>query len=104
VAAAATEQLSDPSGVVVIHAALARELRKSPAPIHAGELLGHSADFHAGETVYVTSRGNDGGQSVLAVGLAKLDAVALDSSDAPAVAVDELHMLWRHALAEPGAG
>jgi len=97
VVVAATEHTPDPSGVVVIHAELARELRKSPAPIRAGELLGHSADFRAGETVYVTSRGADGGQSVLALGLARIDAIALPGSEAPAIVVDDLHFLWRSA-------
>src|SRR5207342_2802103 len=97
VAAAETEDLPDPSGVVVIRAELARKLRRTPAPIHAGELLGHSADFRAGETVYVTSRGADGGQSVVALGLAKIDAIALPDSEAPAIVVDDLHFLWRSA-------
>ena len=102
--AAATEHAPGPTGAVVIGAELARELRKAPAPIHAGELLGHSAGFHAGEAVYVSSRGRDGGQSVVAVGMATLDAELLDASAGPAIAVDQLHMLWRHALADSNPG
>src|SRR5207342_2270326 len=76
VVVAATEPARDPVGVVVIHAELAHALRTTPGPIHVGELLGHSANFHNGDAVYVTSRGDDGGQSVIAIGLAKLDADA----------------------------
>jgi len=94
-AAVATEAGRLFRGVVVVGAARARELRKAPSAVRAGDLIGRSGDFRAGDWLYVTSRGHDGGQSVLATGAAMIDFDKLGELDAQAAVVDALELLWR---------
>jgi hypothetical protein len=80
-AVAGTEHGRSFRGVVIVGPERARELRKSAAPIRAGELLGRSGEFRVGDWLYVTGRGADGGQSVLATGVAAVDFDQLDKLD-----------------------
>ena len=89
-------------GTATISGELGRRLRKAVAPIRAHALLGHSGEFLAGDSVYVTTRGRDGGQSTLGVGRAAVDAAALRHCDADAVVVDDLQLLWPDARASEG--
>jgi glutamate 5-kinase len=98
-------------GVVVVNADTGRALRAMPVAIKAADVLGCSGDFHAGDQIYVTSRGRDGGQYAIAIGTAEIDASALrglrvasgnSSRELPqaldAVAAEGLHVLWRLAV------
>ena len=100
--AVATEAEGAVHGVAIIGGEIARALRSAPRPIRAGELLGHSGEFQAGDFVYVATRGRDGGQSVLGIGTAAIDASALAGAAREAVVVDALALLWDSA--QPGAG
>jgi hypothetical protein len=99
-AAAATELHARVRGVVVIEATLGRALRAQPGPIRAGQLLGSSGSFDTGDPVYVTTRGRDGGQGVLAIAIAGIAAKKLAGAAADAVAADGLQLLWRSAFSE----
>jgi len=99
-AVAATEVPRVFRGVVTIGAARARELRKGPTPVRVADLIGRSGDFHAGDWLYVTSRGHDGGQSVLATGTALVDFDELGLLDPQAPVIGEPELLWRNASGE----
>jgi hypothetical protein len=99
-AAAATELHARVCGVVVIEAALGRSLRTQPAPIRAGQVLGSSGQFEAGDALYVTTRGRDGGQGVLAIAIAGIGAKELAAAGKEAIAADGLQMIWSSAHAE----
>jgi hypothetical protein len=86
--------------VLVVGAERARELRRGSAPIRVGELIGRSGDFHAGDWLYITARGHDGGQSVLATGAAAVDFDRLAGLDAQAPVVEAPELLWRSAIVE----
>src|SRR6478735_5196760 len=94
VAAAATEH-DAVRGVATIRGELGRRLRNSRAPIRAQDLLDHSGEFLAGDLLYVTTRGRDGGQSTLGIGRAAVDAAALDRCAGDVVVVGALELLWR---------
>jgi hypothetical protein len=81
-------------GVVVVGAERARELKSGPSPIRVVDLVDRSGDFRAGDRLYVTARGRDGGQSVLATGAAVVDFDQLAGLDAQATVVDGLELLW----------
>jgi hypothetical protein len=98
--AAATDMPREFRGVVTIGAQRARELRKGPIPVRVVDLVGRSGDFHAGDWLYVTSRGHDGGQSVLATGTAAVDFDELPLLDPQASVVSEPELLWRAARSE----
>jgi hypothetical protein len=95
--AAATDMPREFRGVVTIGAQRARELRKGPIPVRVADLVGCSGDFHVGDWLYVTSRGHDGGQSVLATGTAAIDFDELPLLDPHASVVSEPELLWRAA-------
>ena len=103
-AVAVTEDDQGIRGVATINGALGRALRKAPAPIRAGELLGHSGEFQAGDFLYVTTRGRDGGQSTLGIGTAAVASSALDHCAADTVVIDGLALLWRDAPEGTGEG
>jgi len=94
-AVAATEAGRLFRGVVVVGAERAQELKRGPFPIRAADLVDSSGDFRAGDWLYVTARGYDGGQSVLASGTAAVDFDQLAGLDAQATVVDGLELLWR---------
>src|SRR5436190_23933819 len=93
-AAVATESGRVYRGVVVVGAERARSLKRGPSPIVAADLIDRSGDFRCGDWLYVTSRGHDGGQSVLATGAAAVDFDQLAVLDAQATVVDGLELLW----------
>jgi hypothetical protein len=93
-AVAATDSSRQFRGVVVVDGRRARELRKRLAPLRAGELLGKSGEARTGDWIYVTSRGQDGGQSVFAVGKALIDFEQLRGVDADALVVDVVELMW----------
>jgi hypothetical protein len=99
-AAAVTELHARVCGAVVIDAALGRALRAQPAPIRAGQLLGSSGCFGAGDALYITTRGRDGGQGVLGIGIAGLAAAGIEHAAPDAIVVDGLQLLWRSATGE----
>jgi hypothetical protein len=94
-AVAATEAGRIYRGVVVIGAERAQELKRGPSPIRAADLIDRSGEFRAGDRLYVTARGYDGGQSVLATGAAAFDFDRIAGLDAQATVVDGLELLWR---------
>lgn len=87
-------------GVLTVGAERARELRRTETPVCAGDLLGRSGEFLAGDWLYVTSRGHDGGQSVLAIGTAMVDAARIGALDPQALVISQLQLLWRSATSE----
>ena len=96
----ATESANAARGVVVVDSATGRALRAKPGAIRAEAVLDCSGDFRAGEPVYVTMRGRDGGQNALAVGTAGIDASALHGEpphDLEVVVAEGLRLLWRSA-------
>jgi len=99
-AEAGTDMSREFRGVLTIGAERARELRKRPIPVRAVDLIGRSGDFHAGDWLYVTSRGHDGGQAVLATGAAAVDFDELPLMDPEAAVIGEPELLWRHASSE----
>jgi hypothetical protein len=99
-AAVATEHGRSFRGVVIVGARRARELRSSASPIRAGDLVGRSGEFHAGEWLYVTGRGSDGGQSVLATGMAVVDFDRLAGLDPDAPVISHVELKWRGAGGE----
>ena len=101
---AVTEDDEGIRGVATVSSALGRALRKAPAPIRAADLLGHSGDFQAGDFLYVTTRGGDGGQSTLGIGTAAIASAALHDCAADTVAIDGLALLWRDAPEGSGEG
>jgi hypothetical protein len=98
--AAATDTARAFRGVLTIGAERARELRRSATPVCAGDLVARSGEFNAGDWLYVTSRGHDGGQSVLATGVALVDAARIDALDPQARVIEQLQLLWRSATSE----
>ena len=103
-AVAATEGDRSIRGVAIISGELARALEHRPAPIRAGELLGHSGEFRAGEFLYVTTRGKDGGQSTLGIGTAAIDFGALRQAAPTTVVIDALALLWPGATSGESGG
>lgn len=64
-------------GIIVINAEAWRTLRKQRDALMATDVLDCAGGFRAGDTVYVVVRGDDGGQGVIATGIARCDASML---------------------------
>jgi glutamate 5-kinase len=64
-------------GTILINNAAGRALRKKRADVRAADVLDCVGGFQAGDTVYVTFRGVDGGQFVVATGTVRCDESAL---------------------------
>lgn len=64
-------------GIIIINNEAGRALRKQRLSLLAGNVLDCSGSFHAGDRIYVTFRGNDGGQYVIAKGIVRYDETAL---------------------------
>ena len=64
-------------GTIVLDNAPGRALRKVRAAVHAADVIYCAGGFHAGDPVYVTFRGADGGQYLVATGIVRCDAADL---------------------------
>ncbi len=64
-------------GTIVINAEAGRTLHKQRDALMAADVLDCAGGFRAGDTVYVVVRGDDGGQGVIATGIARCDASML---------------------------
>ena len=64
-------------GTIVINAEAGRTLCHQRDALMAIDALDCAGGFLAGDTVYVVVRGNDGGQGVIATGIARCDASML---------------------------
>ena len=84
-------------GTVVLRNDAGRSLRKKCAAVMAADVLDCSGEFVAGDQIYVSFRARDGGQYVVATGIAKCDATALKEAAAEpgvVIAEQELELLW----------
>ena len=64
-------------GTIVVNNAVGRALRKKRADVRAADVLDCAGGFQAGDTIYVTFRGADGGQYVVATGVVRCDESVL---------------------------
>ena len=55
-------------------------LKRGSTTLPAALVLDSSGGFHAGDRVYVVTRGTDGGQGVIATGTIRCDAIELAES------------------------
>lgn len=85
-------------GTIVLDNAAGRALRRKPAAVQARNVLDCAGGFHSGDTVYIAFRAIDGGQYVIAIGVACCDAAALRqplaAPDAPVVFEHSVKLLW----------
>lgn len=74
-------------GTIVINNQAGRALRKKCGAVLVGHVLDCTGSFHAGDRVYVSFRGKDGGQYAVAKGIVRCDeAVLLQVKRRPASA------------------
>ncbi len=64
-------------GTIFIHANAGHALRHGCVTLRSSDVLDCMGGFHAGDRVHVVVRGGDGGQGVIATGIARCDADAL---------------------------
>lgn len=67
----------DTHGTIVLGNAAGRALRKAPADVRGSQVLYCSGGFRDGDAVYVTFRGEDGGQAVIATAIVRCDEAEL---------------------------
>jgi glutamate 5-kinase len=84
-------------GTVVLRNEAGRSLRKKCVAVMAADVLDCSGDFVAGDRIYVSFRARDGGQYVVATGIARRDAAAFKEAavePGEVIAEQELELLW----------
>ena len=64
-------------GWIVLNNSAGRAMRRGTADVAARDVLDCSGGFAAGDTVYITFRGIDGGQYAVAIGTAACDENAI---------------------------
>jgi len=64
-------------GTIIINNQSGRALRKKCVAVLAEHVLDCAGSFHVGDRVYVSFRGNDGGQGVIATGIVSCDVAML---------------------------
>lgn len=72
--------MKDPNamrGTIVLDNAPGRALRKARSAVRAADVLYCAGGFRDGDPVYVTFRGDDGGQQVVATAIVRCDAAEL---------------------------
>jgi len=85
-------------GFIVVAAETGKVLRRRPAAVPISAVLDVSGDFRAGDRIGVVVRGSDGGQGVVAAGVASCDAASLRArnfpSDGLALRECDVQPLW----------
>ena len=86
-------------GWIVLNNSAGRALRCAPADVSVRDVLDCTGDFAAGDVIYVTFRGADGGQFVIATGVAGCAEPELrkqQQAGDPAVVVRgrDIKLLW----------
>lgn len=84
------------SATIILNNAAGRALRNRPADVTAQDVLDCAGCFKAGEMVYVTFRAVDGGQYVVATGIACCASELVRGAASARVIVrqDDLQLLW----------
>jgi hypothetical protein len=92
--------VSECAGTIVLKNSAGRALRKGPASVCADDVLDCVGGFAVGDTVYVSFRAVDGGQYVVATGVARCDERALrrlpgeSQTTFVVLHVQEVKLLW----------
>jgi hypothetical protein len=73
-------------GTVYLGNTAGRALRRGPAAVRAADVLYCSGDFQRGDSIYVAFLGADGGQYVVASGIAQFDGTVLREQLGPPLA------------------
>jgi hypothetical protein len=73
-------------GTIVLANEPGRRLRKTPAAVNAFDVLYWSGGFSAGDSIYISFMGADGGLYVVAVGMACCDDAVLRTKIGPPLA------------------
>jgi glutamate 5-kinase len=72
-------------GTIVVNNAAGRALRKKRADVRAADVLDCVGGFQAGDTIYLTFRGIDGGQYVVATAVVHYDESVLRAMTAQSI-------------------
>jgi hypothetical protein len=92
--------IHDCAGTILLNNAAGRSLRKAAATVYAADVLDCAGNFSAGDTVYISFRGIDGGQYVVATGVIRCDESVLRQTLgalAPAAVIinaSDMKLLW----------
>lgn len=84
-------------GWIVLNNSAGRALRRGVADVAARDVLDCCGDFNAGDTVYITFRGTDGGQYAVATGTVGFGENALKQmvpSASVVVRAQDARLLW----------